>query len=83
MNNSLAQEKTIEGKVISTKMQGTVIIAVTYSVTHPLYHKTLRRVKHMAAHNTLTDIKVGDRVKIVGSRPISKTVFFNVLEKVS
>ena len=83
MNNITTKGRIVEGKVISTKMQGTVIVAVTYSVTHPLYHKTLRRIKHMAAHNNLPDIKVGDKVKIGETRPVSKTVFFKVLEKIN
>ncbi len=70
------------GKVISTKMQKTVIVSVERKFRHTLYMKTIVRHKKYKVHNDGTDLQIGDMVKIVASRPISKEKHFIVLEKI-
>lgn len=73
--------KTILGKVISDKMEKTVVVYVTRSLTHPLYHKRIRRTKKYLVHDE-KGAKAGDVVKIRETRPISKNKFFEVVEVV-
>lgn len=73
--------KTILGKVISDKMEKTVVVDVTRSLTHPLYHKRIRRTKKYLVHNE-KGAKAGDMVKIKEIRPVSKNKFFEVTEVV-
>ncbi len=72
--------QTITGKVISNKMHQTVVVQVDRQVAHPKYHKRMRRTTKYHAHVT-ADVKVGDVVKIVQVRPISKTVNWRVVEE--
>ncbi len=72
----------IIGKVISTKMQDTVVVAVTRQVAHPRYHKRIQHTTKYHAHATVP-LAVGDTVKIVQIRPVSKTVQFKVLAKIT
>jgi small subunit ribosomal protein S17 len=64
--------KTITGKVISDKMVKTAVVEVERFVAHPIYHKRIRRTKNYHAHNEI-GAKKGDVVKLVQSRPLSKT----------
>ena len=73
--------KTILGKVISDKMEKTVVVDVTRSLTHPLYHKRIRRTKKYLVHNE-KGAKAGDMVKIRETRPMSKNKVFEVTEVV-
>jgi len=75
--------KTLIGKVISTKMQKTVVVKVERKFRHPLYEKVITRHKKYKAHNEDLKLKEGDVVKIVETRPISKDKHFRVLEKLS
>ena len=61
------------GKVISNKMDKTVIVAVDYRRQHPLYRKTMTRTHAFAAHDADNSCEIGDTVEIEESRPISKT----------
>jgi len=75
-------KKIIKGKVVSIKMQNTVVVEVVRKVPHPLYKKLLKRSKkHKADVNGLS-INLGDTVKIVQTRPISKDKHFKVTEVV-
>ena len=67
----MATEKL--GRVVSTSMQSTVIIAVDARVTHKRYKKVLTRTKRYAVHNKELDLKIGDKVTIRTIKPISKT----------
>ena len=71
--------RTLTGKVISDKMEKTVVVDVVRSMTHPLYHKRIRRTKKYLAHNE-KEAKTGDQVKIKETRPISKLKVFEVVE---
>ena len=67
------------GQVVSDKMDKTVVVAVTYLKKHPLYHKTVRRVRRFKAHDENNEAKVGDIVRIIESRPLSKEKRWRVL----
>lgn len=71
--------RTLTGKVISDKMEKTVVVDIVRSMTHPLYHKRIRRTKKYLAHNE-KGAKTGDLVKIKETRPISKLKVFEVVE---
>jgi small subunit ribosomal protein S17 len=60
------------GVVVSNKMQKTVVVEVERLVMHPLYHKYLRRRSRFMAHDEKNECKVGDRVEIKETRPMSK-----------
>ncbi|NLV88976.1 MAG: 30S ribosomal protein S17 [Tissierellia bacterium] len=60
------------GSVVSDKMDKTVVVAVETFVTHPLYKKQIRRTTKFKAHDENNECKVGDIVKIMETRPLSK-----------
>lgn len=64
--------KTKIGKVVSDKMDKTIVVAVEGSVKHPLYNKILRRTFKLKAHDEENASGVGDRVKVMETRPFSK-----------
>ena len=61
------------GRVVSDKMDKTVVVAVENTVTHRLYHRSMKRTSKFHAHDEENQAKVGDLVEIVSSRPLSKT----------
>jgi small subunit ribosomal protein S17 len=76
--------KEITGVVVSDKMARTVVVAVERQVRHDVYGKTQRRTSKFMAHSESSDAKVGDRVAIVESRPMSRRkrwVVTRVVEK--
>ena len=75
-------KKTFDGKVVSAKMQKTVIVEVERKFRHVKYQKVIVRHSRFKAHNELEKINVGDMVRIEESKPISKDVHFIVKEKV-
>jgi small subunit ribosomal protein S17 len=68
----MASKAEVTGVVVSDKMDKTVKVAVERQVRDPLYGKTQRRTSTFLAHNEANDVKVGDRVAIVESRPLSR-----------
>ncbi len=72
--------KVLTGKVVSNKMQKTVVVAVTSLYQHPVYKKTVKRVSRFKAHDEANACQIGDQVKIVESRPLSKDKRWVVLE---
>jgi small subunit ribosomal protein S17 len=64
--------KVREGLVVSDAMDATVIVAVIERVRHPRYGKTVQRTKRLYAHDADNSAKVGDRVRVVETRPLSK-----------
>jgi len=66
-------KRVLQGTVVSDKGDKTVTVRVERRFTHPIYKKTVRSSKKYAAHDEQNKFKVGDVVKIVESRPISKT----------
>ena len=73
-------KKILQGVVVSDKADKTISVKVTRTVSHPKYQKFIRSTKNYAAHDPENKFKVGDTVKIVESRPISKTKTWVVLE---
>ena len=72
--------KTTIGKVVSNKMDKTVVVAVEDSVRHPLYNKIVKRTKTFKAHDENNVCNVGDKVKVMQTRPLSKDKRFRVVE---
>ena len=68
------------GKVVSNKMDKTVVVAVEKTVTHRLYHRGMKRTSKFAAHDEENRCNVGDTVEIVSSRPLSRTKRWRVRE---
>lgn len=68
------------GKVISDKMDKTVVVAIETSVKHPLYKKIIRRTQKLKAHDEENKCKEGDRVKVMETRPLSKDKRWCVVE---
>lgn len=73
--------KQLQGKVVSTKMNKTVVVEVERVFRHKLYKKTIRKHKKYKAHNEIEGVQVGDLVSIKETRPLSKEVRFNVVSK--
>jgi small subunit ribosomal protein S17 len=72
--------KTRIGKVVSDKMEKTIVVAVATKVRHPLYKKTLNVTTKFKAHDELNDAKIGDTVKIMETRPLSKDKRWRLVE---
>jgi len=72
--------KTFVAKVVSVKMTKTAVVEVIRKTPHPLYKKLIKRSGHYKADTGELVLKVGDKVKIAETRPISKDKFFKVLE---
>lgn len=68
------------GKVVSDKMEKTIVVAVEEYVKHPLYGKTMRRTKKFKAHDAENQAKVGDTVRIMETRPLSKEKRWRLVE---
>lgn len=64
--------KTRVGKVVSDKMDKTVVVAIVDNVKHPLYKKIVKRTVKFKAHDENNECRVGDRVEIMETRPLSK-----------
>ena len=76
--------KTRVGKVVSDKMDKTVVVAIVDNVKHPLYKKIIKRTVKMKAHDEKNEWKIGDRVEIMETRPLSKDKRWrvtNIIEK--
>lgn len=71
------------GRVVSTKMNKTVVVAVDYLRPHPLYRKIMRTTKKFHAHDEQNGCHVGDVVRIGETKPISKTKCWEVVEVVT
>lgn len=74
------QRKTRVGKVVSSKMDKTVVVAVVRVVKHPVYKKYLKRTTRLYAHDETNDAREGDTVKIVETRPLSRLKCWRIQE---
>ena len=72
--------KTREGLVVSSKMDKTVVVAVTDRVRHRRYGKTLQRTRKLYAHDEANDAHEGDKVRLAETRPLSRTKRWRVIE---
>jgi small subunit ribosomal protein S17 len=76
-----ANRKVRKGVVVSNKMQKTVVVNVSWTVSHPRYGKVINKSLKCYAHNDFDEIKEGDEVLIMETRPLSKTKRWRVVEK--
>ena len=83
MNEKTKAQRTIEGRVVSNKMQKTVTVLLERQVQHPLYGKIIRRSTKVHAHDENGECKEGDTVRIAECAPISKTKNWRVVEVVA
>ena len=74
------QRKVREGTVVSTKMDKTVVVAVIDRVRHRRYGKTVQRTKKLYVHDENDDLRVGDRVRVQETRPLSARKRWRVVE---
>ncbi len=75
-----ALRKTRVGRVVSDKMDKTVVVAIADNVRHPLYKKIVKRTVKFKAHDEQNACKVGDKVQIMETRPLSKDKRWRVVE---
>jgi small subunit ribosomal protein S17 len=75
-----AARKVREGTVVSNAMDRTAVLAVIEKVRHPRYNKFVQRTKRLYVHDEANDLNVGDRVKVMETRPLSKTKRWRVVE---
>ncbi len=83
VNNAAAARtarKTRQGLVVSDKMDKTIVVAIERRVPHPVYGKMVTKTKRLKAHDESNSAKVGDTVRIVETRPLSKDKRFRLLE---
>ncbi len=72
--------KTRTGKVVSDKMDKTVVIAVQDNVRHPLYNKIVKKTYKLKAHDENNECKIGDTVRVMETRPLSKDKRWRLVE---
>ena len=79
-NETRGARKVREGVVASTGMDKTAVVVVTTRKPHPLYKKTMVRTSRLYAHDENNELRVGDRVRIVETRPLSKQKRWRLVE---
>ena len=72
--------KTRVGKVVSDKMDKTIVVAIEDSVKHKLYNKVIKRTYKLKAHDENNECRIGDRVKVMETRPLSKDKRWRLVE---
>ena len=72
--------KTMVGKIVSDKMDKTVVVAIEDSVKHPLYNKIVKRTYKLKAHDENNECKIGDKVRVMETRPLSKDKRWRLVE---
>ena len=80
--NARSSRKAREGLVVSNKMNKTVVVALVERVRHPKYAKFVLRTKKLYAHDEANDVQIGDRVRVMETRPMSKNKRWRVVEVV-
>ncbi len=78
--NKRGKRKELIGIVVSDKMQKTIVVKVERLVKHPLYKKTIKKFKKYKVHDEENKAKVGDKVRIVETRPLSKEKRWRLVE---
>ena len=73
-------KQTFAGVVVSNKMQKTVVVNVVFKKPHPIYKKLVKRDRKIKADSGSNSLKIGDRVRVMATRPISKDKHFRVVE---
>ena len=72
--------KTRVGKVVSDKMDKTIVVAIEDNVKHPLYKKIVKRTYKLKAHDENNECNIGDRVKVMETRPLSRDKRWRLVE---
>ena len=72
--------KTAVGRVVSDKMDKTIVVAIQDSVRHPLYKKIIKRTVKLKAHDEKNECRIGDRVRVMETRPLSKDKRWRLVE---
>ena len=72
--------KTRVGVVVSDKMDKTIVVAVRDNVSHPLYNKIVKKTYKLKAHDEKNDAKIGDTVRVMETRPLSKDKRWRLVE---
>ncbi|MCL6593412.1 MAG: 30S ribosomal protein S17 [Alicyclobacillus sp.] len=80
MTEQRNHRKVLVGKVVSDKMDKTIVVAVEQMVKHSLYGKTMRRTRKYKAHDERNEAKIGDVVRIMETRPLSKEKRWRLVE---
>ena len=80
MSEQRNMRKTVVGRVVSDKMDKTVVVAIQDSVKHPIYDKVIKRTVRYKAHDEKNECGVGDRVRIMATRPLSKDKRWRLVE---
>ncbi len=75
-----SNRKVREGLVVSNKMDKTAVVAVIERVRHPKYAKFVMRTKKLYAHDEANDVNIGDRVRVMETRPLSKNKRWRIVE---
>ncbi len=79
-SGSRGRRKVREGTVVSASMRSTAVVAVTERVRHPRYAKTVQRTKRLYAHDEGNSARIGDRVRVMETRPLSKLKRWRLVE---
>ena len=82
MSEEKKAQRTIQGRVVSDKMDKTVSVAIERTIKHPVYGKYIRRTSKVMAHDATNECKPGDRVAIAECKPISKNKSWTVVNVV-
>ncbi|MGI5971207.1 MAG: 30S ribosomal protein S17 [Oscillospiraceae bacterium] len=80
MSETRNYRKTRIGTVVSDKMDKTIVVAIQDSVSHPLYNKIVKRTYKLKAHDENNECGVGDRVRVMETRPLSKEKRWRLVE---
>ena len=82
MTEERGKRKVRVGRVVSDKMEKTVVVAIEEITAHPLYGRRIRRTKKLKAHDEQNQARVGDTVRVMETRPISREKHWRVVEVV-
>jgi small subunit ribosomal protein S17 len=74
------KKKSYVGEVVSDKMDKTVVVTISRRIKHPLYNKTISKVSRFKAHDEKNECAMGDKVRMIETRPLSKDKRFEVVE---
>jgi small subunit ribosomal protein S17 len=80
MNERTTSRKTKVGRVVSDKMDKTIVVAIEDRVAHPLYKKIVKRTYKLKAHDEKNECGIGDTVRVMETRPLSKEKRWRLVE---
>ena len=80
MSEGRNQRKVYQGRVVSDKMDKTIVVAIQDNVRHPLYNKIVKKTYKLKAHDENNECNIGDTVKVMETRPLSKDKRWRLVE---